>query len=80
MLVGDQTTPLTWQLANEPQAVRRLVRFEREAPGRGRVCYEAGPCGYALQRQIAHDACELPCIAPALVPRKPGARDQSESA
>ena len=26
MLVGVQTTPVTWQLANEPNAVRRLVR------------------------------------------------------
>ena len=38
MLVGAQTTPVTWQVANEPQAVRRLVRkLEREAPGPVRV-------------------------------------------
>ncbi len=53
MLVGDQATPVTWQLPNEPNAVRRLVRkLEREAPGPVRMCYEAGPCGYALQRQV----------------------------
>ena len=53
MLIGDQSTPVTWQLANEPNAVRRLVRkLEREAPGPVRACYEAGPCGYALQRQM----------------------------
>ena len=34
MLIGHQTQPVTWQLANEPNAVRRLVRkLEREAPG-----------------------------------------------
>ena len=34
MLIGQQKTPVTWQLANEPQAVRRLVRkLEREASG-----------------------------------------------
>ena len=39
MLVGDQTTPVTWQVANEPSAVRRLVRkFEREAPGPVQMC------------------------------------------
>jgi hypothetical protein len=33
MLMGSQTAPVTWQLANEPNAVRRLVRkLEREAP------------------------------------------------
>ena len=29
MLVGAQTAPVTWQLANEPNAVRRLVRKAR---------------------------------------------------
>ena len=44
MLVGGQQTPVTWQVPNEPQAVRRLVRkLEREGPVR--VCYEAGPGG-----------------------------------
>lgn len=52
-LVGDEPVPVTWQLANEAAAVRRLVRkLEREAPGPVRVFYEAGPCGYALQRQV----------------------------
>ena len=75
MLIGDQTTPVTWTVPNEPNAVRRLVRkLEREAPGAVRVCYEAGPCGYALQRQMTtpHVSCQV--IAPALIPRKPGER------
>jgi transposase len=75
MLVGDQTTPVTWQLANEPNAVRRLVRkLEREAPGPVRVCYEAGPGGYALQRQMTTPRVSCQVIAPALIPRKPGER------
>jgi len=46
-LIGDASNPVTWQLANEPTAVRRLVRkLERDAPGPVRVFYEAGPCGY----------------------------------
>ena len=75
MLSGDQSTPVTWQLANEPNAVRRLVRkLEREAPGPVRACYEAGPCGYALQRQMTTTRVSCQVIAPALVPRKPGER------
>jgi transposase len=75
MLVGDRTAPVTWQVGNEPQAVRRLVRkLEREAPGPVRVCYEAGPCGYALQRQMTTTRVECQVIAPALIPRKPGER------
>src|SRR5438309_10862231 len=75
MLVGTDMTPVTWQLANEPKAVRRLVRkLEREAPGPVRVCYEAGPCGYALQRQMTTTRVACQVIAPALIPRKPGER------
>ena len=75
MLIGQQKTPVTWQLANEPQAVRRLVRkLEREAPGPVNVFYEAGPCGYALQRQVTTPRVSCDVIAPALIPRKPGER------
>jgi transposase len=75
MLIGDQTTPVTWTVPNEPNAVRRLVRkLEREAPGPVRVCYEAGPCGYALQRQMTTPRVSCQVIAPALIPRKPGER------
>jgi len=75
MLVDAAKAPVSWQLANEPKAVRRLVRkLEREAPGPVRVFYEAGPCGYALQRQMttARVTCEV--VAPALIPRQPGER------
>jgi transposase len=75
MLIGTAATPVTWHLANEAGAVRRLVRkLEREAPGPVRIFYEAGPCGYALQRQIATDRVSCDVIAPALMPRKPGER------
>jgi transposase len=74
-LIGQQKTPVTWQLANEPQAVRRLVRkLEREAPGSVNVFYEAGPCGYALQRQVTTSRVSCDVVAPALIPRKPGER------
>ena len=54
MLVGDQKTPVTWTVPNEPNAVRRLVRkLEREAPGPVRAFYEAGPCGYALSKNLS---------------------------
>ena len=60
MLIGAAATPVTWQLANEPEAVRRMVRkLERDAPGPVQVFYEAGPCGYALQRQMATDRIAL---------------------
>jgi transposase len=75
MLVGTQAAPVSWTVPNEPQAVRRLVRkLEREAPGRVHVFYEAGPCGYALQRQVTTSRLSCDVVAPALIPRKPGER------
>jgi transposase len=73
MLVGPERVPLTWQLPNEPQAIRRLVRkLERETAGPIECCYEAGPCGYALQRQLTTPRVKCQVVAPALIPRKPG--------
>jgi transposase len=75
MLMGTQGAPVTWTVANEPNAVRRLVRkLEREAPGPVHVFYEAGPCGYALQRQVTTSRVRCDVVAPALIPRKPGER------
>ena len=75
MLVGEGQTPVTWTVPNEPNAVKRLVRkLERDAPGPVRMCYEAGPCGYALQRQVTTPRVTCQVIAPALIPRKPGDR------
>src|SRR6516164_7388442 len=75
MLTGPNPKPVTWQLPNEPNAVRRLVRkLEREAPGPVQVFYEAGPCGYALQRQLNATRVNCDVVAPALIPRKPGDR------
>ena len=74
LLRPGQNAPLEWKLANEPGAVQRLMRkLEREAEGGGlQCCYEAGPTGYVLRRQM--DAAGIPCqvIAPSLIPVKPG--------
>ena len=53
MLVDHERTPTTWTVANELRAVERLRRkLTRLAPGLIECCYEAGPCGYALYRQL----------------------------
>ena len=75
MLVGHASTPVTWKVANEPRAIDRLRRkLERAALGQIACCYEAGPCGYALQRRRQRDRVRCQVIAPALVPRMPGER------
>ena len=70
MLLGHERVPVTWELANEPNSLRRLVRKgEREARGPVRCCHEAESCGYALRGQLtsAQVSCEM--VVPAFTPR-----------
>jgi transposase len=74
--------PETRSIPNEPRHLRRLVaRLTREGPVK--VCYEAGPSGYDLYRQLTALGVACQVIAPALTPRKPGDRiktDQRDAA
>ena len=62
------------EIANRPDAVRRLIERLAERHGRLRVCYEAGPCGYGLHRQVTALGHDCAVVAPSLVPRRPGDR------
>lgn len=56
-----------------PEAVRALVRRWADA-GSVRACYEAGPTGYTLHRELAALGVACTVIAPSLTPRRPGDR------
>jgi transposase len=62
------------ETANQPDAVRRLIERLADKHGKLRVCYEAGPCGYGLHRQITTLGHDRMVVAPSLIPRKPGDR------
>src|SRR5215208_30459 len=57
-----------------PEAVRRLVTKLAGKYGRLLFCYEAGPTGYGLQRQISALGHDCAVIAPSLIPKRPGER------
>jgi len=59
---------------HRPDHVRKLV--EKLAAGRGRLhfCYEAGPCGYGLYRQLVEMGNDCIVVAPSLIPVKAGDR------
>jgi transposase len=79
MLLPGEIRPVEWQVSNDPAAVRRLVRkLQRSAVGEVRVCYEAGPCGYAVQRTVRELGVWCIVVAPALIPRKPGERVKTD--
>lgn len=70
---------LEWSLANESGAVCRLIRkLEREAKGELLCCYEAGPTGFVLQRQLTRAGIDCRVVAPSLIPVKPGARIKTD--
>src|SRR6266404_9720651 len=79
MLLPDAIQPVQWQIANEPAAVRHLARkLRRAAEGEVRCCYEAGPCGYALQRQLEAAGVSCTVVAPSLIPVKTGERIKTD--
>ena len=41
-------------------------------------CYEAGPCGYRIQRQLTAAGHGCVVVAPSLIPRKPGDRIKTD--
>jgi transposase len=60
------------QIANEPSAVLKLVKKLAGTYGKLCFCYEAGPCGYGLQRQLAALGHECVVIAASHTPTKKG--------
>lgn len=79
MLGPGSEMPIEWQVVHEDAAVRRMAkRILREATGKVRVCYEAGPCGYALQRTLVELGLDCVVIAPSLIPVKPGDRIKTD--
>ena len=76
---GSTRLGLECQIAHEPRALKRLVAKLKAMSGGAMVAaYEAGPCGYALQRRL--EALGLPCkvVAPSLIPVKPGERVKTD--
>ena len=64
-------------IENNPKAIEKLVnRLTRNSPAE--FVYEAGPCGYQIQRQIAGLGHRCAVIAPSLTPVRPGDRVKTD--
>ena len=77
VLLPQHRTPALHSLSSDIPTIQRFVARVR---GKGTVacCYEAGPCGFELQRALS--ARQIPCdvIAPALIPRRAGSISEAE--
>src|SRR3984893_15444428 len=76
LLPGQRTPALQSMTSDTATIVRFVERLRRQRAVR--CCYEAGPCGFELQRALT--AHEVPCdvIAPALIPRRAGDRGKTD--
>ena len=62
------------EIDNTPDGVARLVRKLADRYETLHFCYEAGPTGYGLYRQVLAMGHDCTVAAPSLIPRRPGDR------
>jgi transposase len=66
------------RIANTPAALRRLAGKLGQEGRQLRFCYEAGPCGYGIQRQLSASGHDCVVVAPSLIPKRPGDRIKTD--
>ena len=66
------------RIANTAAALDRLMRKLGDGGVRLRFCYEAGPCGYGIQRHLSTHGHECVVVAPSLIPKRAGDRIKTD--
>lgn len=79
-LPGGEEPAYQGEIAHEPRKVGKwLDRLSAEFDGLVLLfCYEAGPCGYRLYRQLMEAGHGCLVVAPSLIPRKAGERIKTD--
>jgi len=77
VLAASDTSPALHPLNADLPTIGRFVAQLRER-GELRCCYEAGPCGFALQRFLTERGIPCEVIAPGLIPRRAGNRIKTD--
>jgi transposase len=62
------------EIENTPATLERMIKKLAGRYGRLHVCFEAGPTGYGLYRQIQDLGHDCMVVAPALIPKRSGER------
>jgi transposase len=77
VLLPSHRTPALHPLSSDSATILRFVdRLRRQGPIT--CCYEAGPCGFELQRALSGGGIACDVIAPALIPRRAGDRIKTD--
>lgn len=66
------------EIANTPEALDKLVKQQRKGGANLSFCYEAGPCGYGIHRQLTDLGWDCQVVAPSLIPKKAGDRVKTD--
>lgn len=77
VLLPGQRVPALHPMTSDSTTVLRFVRRLKHGAG-VQCCYEAGPCGFELQRALTADGVPCDVIAPALIPRRAGDRIKTD--
>jgi transposase len=64
-------------IPNRPDTLRRIMK-RLGPPATLRACYEAGPCGYGIYRELVAMGIHCDVIAPTLIPKKAGDRVKTD--
>lgn len=76
---GEATPPhFVGQVGTRQCDLDKLVRRLKSLSSRLVFAYEAGPCGYVLQRYLAGKGLDCRVVAPSLIPKKPGDRVKND--
>jgi transposase len=69
-VAGETGQPESYgTIANEPHAIRRLIRQLGREGCQLKMAYEAGPTGYVLHRQLMGLGVDCLVVAPSLIPK-----------
>jgi len=66
------------EIANNVEAIRKLVKKVTSNGESVSFCYEAGPCGYDVYRQLIDLGQRCEVVAPSLIPKKSGDRVKTD--
>jgi transposase len=77
---GREEPEFRGEIAHKRKSVEKLIgRLSQEFDGAVMLfCYEAGPCGYGLHRQILGSGHDCEVVAPSLIPKKAGERIKTD--
>lgn len=77
-LRGQSSEPVVSDIPNEEKTLRRTFQRLAKEHYDLRCCYEAGPCGFEVHRQLTKMGISCEVIAPGLIPVRAGDRVKTD--